>query len=264
MAPAEKNTGLDWLLYQYVRYTLRNRFHNVLIRGLANLQQLPTDRPVIAFSNHSNWWDGLVVFLLTRSARQKNFYCMMDEKQLEAYHFLTWVGAFSLDVENPLRAAGAVRYAVRLLQKRTTLLWTFPQGEIAPPHKPIELRNGANYLATQANGALMLPVAFRYEFFREDKPHVLIEVGQPFPSVESSDERIAAACAETAQRLHKVVGSQNVSGFEELLGPPLSLAKRWEWLCLALRGRLAEFSPRQAGHFPDQAPSSLKEKSLHP
>lgn len=170
---------------------------------------------------------------------------MMDDQQLRRYGLLNRIGAFGIDLENPLRAAGAVRYAVTALQKRTTLLWLFPQGEITPPQKMIAFHTGANYLATQSNGALMLPVAFRYEFFQESKPRILIEVGTPFLAMESSDERLVDTCAEVARRLEKVVALQNVNGFEELLGPYLTWRKRWEWLSLAVRGRLAEFKPRE-------------------
>lgn len=219
MTLVEKNTSLGWLLYQYLRLRLSWRFHNVVIRGLPYLQNLPFDRPVIAFSNHINWWDGLMVFLLTRCARHKNFYCIMSDEQIAQYPYLKRLGAFSIDLENPLRAAGVVRFAVRLLQKRSTLLWLFPQGEMSSPHQPLQLRTGANYLATQANGAQMLPVAFRYEFFHGNKPHALIEIGQPFSAHESSDEKIAISCLEVSQRLNDAVVTQNLDGFEEIIGP---------------------------------------------
>ncbi len=222
MTLVEKNTSLGWLLYQYLRLRLRWRFHNVVIRGLPYLQNLPHDRPVIAFSNHINWWDGLMVFLLTRCARHKNFYCIMSDEQIAQYPYLKRLGAFSIDLENPLRAAGVVRFAVRLLQKRSTLLWLFPQGEMSSPHQPLQLRTGANYLATQANGAQMLPVAFRYEFFHGNKPHALIEIGQPFSAHESSDEKIAISCLEVSQRLNDAVVTQNLEGFEEIIRPSSS------------------------------------------
>lgn len=222
MTLAEKHTSLGWLLYQYLRFRLSRRFHHVVIRGLPYLQNLPYDRPVIVFSNHINWWDGLMVFLLTRCARHKNFYCIMSDQQLAQYPYLERLGAFSIDLENPLRAAGVVRFAVKLLQKRSTLLWLFPQGEMSSPHQPLQMRTGANYLATQANGAQMLPIAFRYEFFRGNKPHALIEIGQPFSAHESSDEKIVLSSLEVSQRLNEAVVTQNLDGFVELIPPTKS------------------------------------------
>jgi 1-acyl-sn-glycerol-3-phosphate acyltransferase len=241
MIPAEKNSWLEWALHPYLRFKLRRSFQSVLVRGLNYLQELPADRPVIAFSNHISWWDVPLVFFLSRCARNKSFYCMMDEAQVKGYPFAGYVGAFSIDLNNSLRAAGATRYAVHLLQIRSTLLWIFPQGEISATHQPFKPRPDSNYLATQANSAQMLPVAFRYEFFREGKPHVLIEIGQPFSAVESSEYRIAAQCTEVAKHLDDAIVSQNVEGFEVLVHQPLPFRKKWEWLKLAIRGRLDEF-----------------------
>jgi 1-acyl-sn-glycerol-3-phosphate acyltransferase len=243
MIPANKNPFLDWILYQYVRGLARRSFHNICIRGLDRLRGLDPEHPAIVFSNHSNWWDALAVFLLTRAAPHKSFYCMMEEKQLRAYRFFSWLGAFSVDPGNPLRAAASVRYAIRLLQQKETLMWIFPQGEMVSPHQPIKLREGASYLATQSHSAQMLPIAFRYEFFREDKPLMLIDVGQPFTAHESNDERVAEACRQIAQNLDQTVRTQNLSGFETLFKPRLTINKKWEWFCLALQGRLREFNP---------------------
>src|SRR5216684_944745 len=126
MIPAQKNPALDWILYQYVHRLVR-------------LRALDPQHPVIAFSNHSNWWDALAVFMLTRAAPHKSFYCMMEEKQLRAYRFFSWLGAFSVDPTDPLRAAASVRYAIRLLRENETLMWIFPQGEMVPPYQPIKL-----------------------------------------------------------------------------------------------------------------------------
>jgi 1-acyl-sn-glycerol-3-phosphate acyltransferase len=243
MIPAQKNPTLDWLCYLYVRRLVRGSFHNAYIRGAKRLQGLDPAHPAIVFSNHTNWWDALAVFLLTRTAPHKSFYCMMEEKQLKANRFFSWLGAFSVDPDSPLRAAASVRYAIRLLQQPETLMWIFPQGEMVPPAEPIRTRQGANYLATQAHSAQMVPVAFRYEFFREEKPTMLIDVGQPFIAHESSDERVTEAASEIAAKLDHVVRTQKVDGFEPLLKPQLSINKKWEWLCLALKGRLREFDP---------------------
>ena len=91
MLPANKNRFLDGLLYLYFRNRARRTFSAVAGRGLDHLRTLlPVDRPVLLFCNHTNWWDGLIVFLLTRQMRHKAVYCMMEEKQLKHYRFFTW------------------------------------------------------------------------------------------------------------------------------------------------------------------------------
>jgi 1-acyl-sn-glycerol-3-phosphate acyltransferase len=241
--PANKNPMLDWALFQALKIMLRQSFHDIRIRGREHLAALSPQRPAIAFSNHTNWWDGLLVFYLTRELPAKNFYCMMEEKQLRHYRFFTWLGAFSVDLDNPLRAAGAVRYAMRLLAKPSTLLWIFPQGALVSPYRRIEAQPGVHFLAARANGAQLLPAAFRYEFFRQNKPQVLIEVGQPIAAHQSSQERIAEACNQVAERLDAAVKEANLEGFQVIMKATLPINKKWEWWTRALTGRLAGFQP---------------------
>lgn len=243
MIPANKKPVLDSLFYYYLTWVLRRRFYAIRARGLEHLQQLPDSRPTLAFSNHCNWWDGLIVFFLTRFAPQKHFYCMMEEKQLCHYQFFTWIGAFSVDLSSPLRAAASVRYAVKLMQENQTLIWIFPQGALSSSYERIQVKPGTNYLATRAGSAQLLPVAFRYEFFREDRPEVLIEFGEPISAPDSSDEKIQELCQTLADRLEEVARTRNFLGFSSLLSPKWTINKRWEWVRYAVRGRLHEFNP---------------------
>lgn len=244
MIAAQKDPFLDNLLYQvYLRPSLRRHFHTIHARGMDNLRSLPGSRSVIAYANHSNWWDGLVIFFLTRFQRRKDFYCMMEEKQLQHYRFFTWLGAFSVDPSNSLRAAGAVFYSLRLLKQVKTMLWIFPQGKMVNAHARIEIQPGADYLAHRSNNTLMLPVAFRYAFFREQRPEILIAIGEPHTAVETSEERIQQTLQDLADGLAAVERSGDFSDFETLMKPGWSINKLWEAARLALRGRWREFKP---------------------
>jgi len=239
---ANKNDILDALLYVYFRWMARGSFHTIAGRGLEHLRNLPDDRPVLLFCNHTNWWDGLVVYLLTRQT-SKAVYCMMEEKQLKHYRFFTWLGAFSVDLSSPLRSAAALRYAQRLLQKKETAIWIFPQGKLCLPNDPVEVRPGTDYLAQNAPHALLVGVAMRYEFFRENRPNILIEIGQPFPAIEAIEGRIARECNDAVARVTKAALAQDLTGFEPLFKPRWPINKRWQWIKLALTGRLSEFTP---------------------
>ncbi len=220
---------------------MRRSFYSIRCRGLEHLQGIDPNAPVVAFSNHTNWWDGLIVYYLTRFAPHKDFFCMMDETQLQHHRFFRWIGAFSVNLSNPLQAAAAVRYAVRLLQKNSSLVWIFPQGELVSPHIPIKVRSGTNYLATRSPNAQLLAVAFRYEFVREDRPEVFIEILPKLSAKESSDERLEQECLEACSRLDSSLASKELSEFKTILKPKMSINKRWEWIQLALKGRLSEF-----------------------
>jgi 1-acyl-sn-glycerol-3-phosphate acyltransferase len=240
---ANKNDLLDALLFIYFRRLARGAFHTIAGRGLGRLRDLPRDRPVLLFCNHTNWWDGLIVFLLTRQMSHKAVYCMMEEKQLKHYRFFTWLGAFSVDLSNALRSAVALRYAQRLLLKEETAIWIFPQGKLSRPGEAVEIRPGIDYLAQNTPHAILVPVAFRYDFFREDRPNVLIEIGPPFQAIERTDGRIARECNEAVARVTQAAVNQDLTGFSLLFEPRWPLNKRWEWIKRAVTGRLGEFSP---------------------
>ena len=242
MIAANKNDFLDTLLFLYFRWLARRAFHTIAGRGFEYLRQLPKDRPVILFCNHTNWWDGLILYLLTRQMPHKAVFCMMEEKQLKQYRFFTWLGAFSVDLSSPIRSAASLRYAQRLLQISDTAIWIFPQGKLCRPDEPVEIKPGTDYLAKNAPHALLVPVALCYEFFREDRPNVLIEIGRPFQAIERTEGRIAQECNDVFARVSEAAKAQDLTGFSLLFQPRWTINKRWEWIKRALTGRLGEFS----------------------
>jgi len=240
---ANKNDTLDSVLFVYFRWLARRAFHTLAVRGLEHLRHLPADRPVLLFCNHTNWWDGLIVYLLSRKMPHKAGYCMMEEKHLKHYRFFTWLGAFSVDLSSPIRSAASLRYAQRLMQRDQTAIWVFPQGKLCRPSDPIELKPGTDYLAQNSPHAILVPVALRYEFFRDDRPNVLVEIGQPFPAVECGEGRIEKECNQVCAHVTRAAIEQDLTGFERLFSPRMTINKRWEWIRLAVTGRLREFIP---------------------
>ncbi len=244
MIPARKSPLLDGLLYMYFRSLWRGAFSGIYLRGSEHLIGLPLDRPVIAYANHTNWWDLLMVFRLTRVLRQKKFYGMMEEKQLSPYRFFSWLGAFSVDLSAPGRAGTGLRYAVKLLRDPHSLLWVFPQGQLCTAYEPFALKPGLEFLIKHAPEASILPWAFRYEFFRDDRPVVLMEVGKLITSAEASPENLKSRCETLCQNLLEIAKSRDLTGFECLEKPGLTINKRWEYLLCSLRGKAHEFNPR--------------------
>ncbi len=230
MIAANKNDVLDALLFVYFKRMALGAFHTVAGRGLERLRNLPADRPVILFCNHTNWWDGLIIYLLTRQMPHKAVY-------------FTWLGAFSVDLSSPLRSAASLRYAQRLLQKKETAIWIFPQGRICRQNEPVEIKPGTDYLAQTSPHALLLPVAMRYDFFREDRPNCLIEIGQPFAAIDNKEGRIAHEVNDAFSRITTAAQEQDLTGFSLLFQPRWTINKRWQWVKLAVTGRLREFTP---------------------
>jgi len=241
MIEADRSPFWDPLLFVALQWQLKNAFFSIHASGLENLRTLDPEKPVIAFSNYTNWWDGLIVFHLTRQARKKRFYCMLDEKQMKDYRFFKWLGAFSVDKGNPVRAAASVRYATRLLENPETLLWLFPQGKISSPHEPVTVETGTEYLASRARRAQLLPVAFGYTFRREDRPEVFIRFGKGFLSSECYEGRISEEIQQQSDFVQNAIHENDYHDFTRLLTPKLSLNKRFEWVRRLFTGTLRDF-----------------------
>jgi 1-acyl-sn-glycerol-3-phosphate acyltransferase len=241
MIPARKDPFRDSLLYLYLKSMLRRNFHTVRIAGLHHLQSLEKTRPAIAFANHTNWWDGLLVFYLTRFQSGKDFYCMMEEKQMRHYPFFAWMGAFSVDLDNSIRAAATVRYACELLRNNRTLIWIFPQGKMVSPYEPISIRPGVDFMAKRYKNAQMMPMAMHFNFEREQHPFAYMRIGKPFLAADSSEERLADEMEVLRKEIQEDVRQRHFEEYEYILKPALSINKRWEWIRRACTGRLSGF-----------------------
>ncbi len=102
-------------------------------------------------------------------------------------------------------------------KKNDTAVWIFPQGRICRQNEPVEIKGGTDYLAQSSPHALLVPVAMRYDFFREDRPNCLIEVGHPFPAIENTDGRIAQECNGAFARVTQAAQDQDLTGFPRAL-----------------------------------------------
>lgn len=242
MMHPHKTPVAEALIYRYVRWLAGSTFRAVRCAGLEHLRGIEADRPVLAVANHSGWWDGFMIHLLTRAVPERDFFCMMEEKQLRQFPFLTRIGAFSMDVSSGTRAAAALRFTLRLVVRRGTLVWMFPQGEMVLEDAPIRVRPGAAFLLRRIQGALLMPVAFRYGFRREQKPEAWIQVGRPLEGEGLGDEQVAGALEAVREELrtlwHRPEGEREMLA---LVRPRLSVNKRWEWVKRACTGRLAGF-----------------------
>jgi len=64
-----------------------------------------------------------------------------------------------------------------------------------------------------------------------------------FPAIERSEGRIAQECNQAFARITEAAQDQDLTGFTPLFHPRWTINKRWQWVKLALTGRLREFSP---------------------
>jgi chlorobactene lauroyltransferase len=244
MIAANKNAPFNFVLRRLLSRILRRRFHNVYVAGGQHLRDLVPGGPVVGCVNHTNWWDGFVLYVLSYRLLPHDIYLAMEAKNLRHYPFFTWMGVFGLDLSGPGRALGGMRYAVGLLRgaadrRRPPLVWMFGQGRLLAAGTPIEVKAGALWLAREA-GAQILPLVLRYEWLSESRPSVFVNIGCPLSETASATE-----LNESLNRLFAHVptaaNAPEFSAYQPLYARKMSINKWWDYLRHLLRGSRAPF-----------------------
>ncbi len=204
---------------------LRNEFSRVRIKIDGPIPR-PEAGPLIVYLTHSAWWDAYMLFLLYYRVLEQGFqnYIMMEAKQLRAYRFFAWCGAFSIDRKIPGDVDRSIGYiANRLRERRDRCLWIFPQGRIAPAdRRPLVAFPGIARVAVQCGGATLWPVALRYEFRGEQQPEALIYCGPAhiadtnIPEAALVDE-IRIRLTTAADRLRDDILAEQLDDYQVLL-----------------------------------------------
>ena len=206
----------------------------------------PSEGPLVAYMNHPGWWDGYMAFLLDKLVLRERFasYIMMEEQQLRAYRFFTLCGAFSVG-RRPGEAERSVGYVSRLLrERRDRMLWIMPQGRIAPnDRRPLHVFPGAARVALRS-GALLWPVALRYEFRGEQRPEAFIRAGpihRPPPGMDEHalTEEVGAYLTAAADALRDEVNAERLEGYRALLHGRPGVNRLFDAFTRRLPGRRA-------------------------
>jgi chlorobactene lauroyltransferase len=226
--PARWNFYGNLLIFGMSRRSLWRNFHAVRFRAA---EPLPVPRgelkiPVIFYLNHSNWYDGYVAQLISQQIYGLQGYLMMDIQQLRRYPFFTWGGAFSVDRANARSAIQSLDYlGEQLKQNPGKCFWIFPQGEIQPQDKrPLEFFPGLAWAIRKVGECYVYPVALRYEFFREQFPEVLVDVGPVryfAPDEKINPKKLTQemedALASRLDNLHDLANNRKLDDFVTVL-----------------------------------------------
>lgn len=210
----EKGFGL------YLLPLLRRSFSHLL--G-SNIVQIP-ERPVIFIANHSSWWDGLLFFQLNHTVWKHDIHMMMHEKNLKNYIFFRYLGAFSIDRQNPKDIIRSLQYAENLLKHNKSVV-LFPQGdEFHQEIRPLAFHSGIGYLLEKHPDIPVVPITFYYSFRHEQKPEVWIRQGSPLSIEEipgsSRKEKSAflqKVLTDQLDNLKKEVIAENTAVFDDLI-----------------------------------------------
>ncbi len=199
------------------------------VAGGEHLAALNPGQPTVGCVNHTNWWDGFVLYVLShRLAPRRDIYLAMEEKNLRRYPFFRWMGCFGVDpAENNARAAlPGVRYALRLLTGRPErLAWFFVQGKLVSPGTPIQVKPGAARIA-QRVGAELLPIVIRYPWLAESRPSIFLRIGAP---ISADDDVLADRLNALAQELDADLENGKLDAYAPLFPARMSMNKRWDY-----------------------------------
>ena len=242
MIPARKLSPFNFVLRRWLTRLLRRRFHNVYIAGANHLRALDKTRAVVGCVNHSNWWDGFVLYVLSHRLLPHDIYLVMEEANLRRYRFFTWMGVFGVDLSGKRAALPGLRYALRLLTELTRnkppkLVWVFVQGKLLPPAPSVEVKPGATFLAARS-GAMLLPLVLRYEWLLESRPSIFVRVGAPLET-DTPPATLAKVLAALLAETDRTTALLDLASYEPLFTPGMSMNKRWDYLmhlCLRRRG----------------------------
>ena len=243
MIPARKNRAFDFLVQRWVARTLRRRFHGVFIVGGEHLRALDGAMPVVGCVNHTNWWDGFVLYVLSHRRLPHDIYLAMEARNLRRYRFFTRMGVFGVDLAAGSTNVAALRYALKLLRtsgsRRAALIWMFVQGELVSDRRPVVARPGAAFLAKHG-GASLLPVALRYAWLSESRPSVFVRVGHPLAAGAAAED-VAASLNGLLADTDRTLDPPGLAEYERLFAPGMSINKRWDYVRHLFGGRREVF-----------------------
>lgn len=113
----------------------------------------------------------------------------MEDKQMRDYGFFKKIGAFSVNLENPLSALRSLRYALDSMKRPNSSLFIFPEGEIVPfsTGRP-NFKKGLGWIANQCPDVDVVPVGIYIHTAKYDKPEMFLKIGE---SLKFSPEKSA-------------------------------------------------------------------------
>jgi chlorobactene lauroyltransferase len=219
MLEANKKKWFEKIFAVYNRNLFKRKFNSFQVSGIESL----TKFPLVIYSNHSTWWDGLVAFEIAQKANL-DFFVMMEEKQLKNLQLFRKLGAFSVVRENPREAIKSVNYAAKLLKdKQDRIIWIFPQGEILPNDvRPIKFYNGVSKIIEKVDQCYSVPIVMRFEFLGEFKPDIFVKIGSPQmfdKSLQSKDLtlQLAENLTETLDNLKSDIINKKTQHYQNLI-----------------------------------------------
>ena len=181
-----------WFADFVFKRMVASRFYSLMYRGYENVEAKNKNFATIFYTNHNNWWDGIVGYSIIRRLFHGRMRLMIED--MNRFPLFQYIGCFPINKKTAQDAIKSLRYAATTLDKPDINFWLFPQGIVRPPHyRPEVFQSGIAYLIEQAvknyGGVNICPVSQIYTFLRQDKPEIIIDFGKVQTFYEFNQDR---------------------------------------------------------------------------
>ena len=252
-----KSERMVRLLTWYAPRLVRKKFNAV--RLLGEMPAIADDASALVYLNHPSWWDPMAVMLLVRQHfMHRTGYGPIDAVGLAKYRFLEKLGFFGIAMNSRAGAQRFLEVGRAVLDTPGQTLWVTAQGHFVDARvRPVELMPGVAHLARRCGGpgkppAVAVPLALEYPFWEEQRPEMLMAVGEPIAlgdrSVSAGDwnTRLEGGLEATMDRLGAAAAARDAAAFTTLLDGQRGVNPVYD---LWRRGRAALRGERfEAGH----------------
>ena len=225
-----------------IQYKLRQGFHQIHAQGLEPLRASLADEVggTLFLANHSCWWDLFLVHFLNESIPVDG-YGMMEHFNMVRFGFFRRIGAFSVDRTDPASVRASLEYAAGLLRAPRSGVWIFPQGKIETNDaRPLTFQPGIRALVRRAGRVRVVPVAFRYDFWQDERPEALVRFGAPTwvdrPDLPTLIATFEGRMTAELDALRAESITQDATRFVPMMQGQRSVSERYAHLLARFRG----------------------------
>ncbi|MEW4282657.1 lysophospholipid acyltransferase family protein [Priestia koreensis] len=224
-----KSPFFERLLTRFVHHQLKKHFYRVHYQ---EAYSPPKNEATIFIVNHSNWWDGLVLFYINAVKIKHDSYAMMSEEGMKSFSFFKKIGAFSVNPTSPKHVLKSLQFAKKLLGDKKSV-WIFPQGQEEHQEKrPLTFASGTSYLVDQVQSVCVIPVSFYYTYHHDQRPELYVYTGNPisFHPNETRAELTSTMASKLTDQLDEVksfVIEEKNTGYETIVSGYKTIS---EWL----------------------------------
>lgn len=181
MIQSKNNPFARLIFNNYIDRLLRKNFSSFYLCNEYPILNL--NESVLITPNHFSWWDGFFIDYVIRMETNLDLRIMMLAEQLKKYWFFKYVGAFSIDPNNPFAIKDSINYTRKLISEKDNALIIYPQGEIEPFDKrPLSIKKGISLMLKISNNINVIPAAFKITFSNEKLPAIFLRFGNPLNS----------------------------------------------------------------------------------